>query len=124
MDSKDNHRAQIRGYAVSSIFVDKKAVLENTAMHKMTNDLVFGDWIFSIWEEYEKQESVEAKFVKALDKIEGFLHIAEVGVENYILPEFRADYCEKAVSAFDEISNNFPNLKDDDEKTGGNQPVV
>ncbi len=92
--------------------LDQKAILEDTAMHNMTNDLSFGDWIISLWEEYEKQECIEAKFVKALDKIEGFLHISEVGVENYILPEFRADYCYKAVTAFDEVTNNFPGLSD------------
>lgn len=92
--------------------IDKKAKLEDEAMHKMTNDLSFGDWVYSLWREYENQDCVEARFVKALDKIEGFLHISEVGVENYILPEFRADYCEKAVAAFDEITHHFPNLKD------------
>ncbi len=92
--------------------IDKKAVLEDEALHKMTSDLSFGDWIYSLWREYEDQETVESKFVKALDKIEGFLHIAEVGVDNYILPEFRSDYCEKAVATFDNITSHFPNLKD------------
>jgi len=92
--------------------IDKKAILEEEALNKMTSDLSFGDWIYSLWREYEDQETVEAKFVKALDKIEGFLHISEVGVDNYILPEFSADYCEKAVAAFDNITSHFPNLKD------------
>jgi putative hydrolase of HD superfamily len=92
--------------------ITDKAVMEDSAMHEMTDDLPFGDWIYSIWREYEDQETIEAKFVKALDKIEGFLHIAEVGVEVYIPKEFHADYATKAVEAFDEATHHFPELED------------
>ena len=92
--------------------IEDKAATEEAAMHEMTDDLPFGDWIYSIWREYEDQQTVEAKFVKALDKIEGFLHIAEVGVEPYIPAEFHADYATKAVVAFDEATHHFPELKD------------
>ena len=92
--------------------VADKAALEETAMHEMTDDLPFGDWIFALWREYQDQATLEAKFVKALDKIEGFLHIAEVGVEAYIPKEFHADYATKAVVAFDEATHHFPELKD------------
>jgi putative hydrolase of HD superfamily len=92
--------------------VENKSILEDLAMHEMTDDLPFGDWIYSIWREYEDQETVEAKFVKALDRIEGFLHIAEAGVEAYIPKEFHADYANKAVVAFDDATHHFPELKD------------
>ena len=92
--------------------VADKAVMEEKAMHEMTDDLPFGDWVFSLWREYEDQITVESKFVKALDKIEGFLHIAEVGVEAYVPKEFHADYATKAVVAFDEATHHFPELKD------------
>ena len=92
--------------------ISDKAVMEEKAMHEMTDDLPFGDWIYALWQEYEDQVTIEAKFVKALDKIEGFLHIAEVGVEAYIPKEFHADYATKAVVAFDEATNHFPELKD------------
>ena len=91
---------------------EDKAILEETAMREMTDDLPFGDWIFSLWREYEDQETIEAKFVKALDKIEGFLHIAEAGVEAYIPKEFHAEYANKAVESFDEATHHFPELKD------------
>ena len=91
---------------------EEKAVMEESAMHEMTDDLPFGDWIYALWREYEDQITLEAKFVKALDKIEGFLHIAEVGVEAYIPKEFHADYATKAVVAFDEATYHFPELKD------------
>ena len=78
----------------------------------MTDDLSFGDWVYDLWREYEEQATLEAKFVSALDKIEGFLHIAENGVGTYIPKEFHADYANKAVSAFDEATRHFPELKD------------
>ncbi|MCR4328111.1 MAG: HD domain-containing protein [Patescibacteria group bacterium] len=92
--------------------IEEKAVMEEKAMHQMTDDLPFGDWIYALWHEYEDQITIESKFVKALDKIEGFLHIAEVGVEAYIPKEFHADYATKAVVAFDEAMHHFPELKD------------
>jgi putative hydrolase of HD superfamily len=92
--------------------IEDKTALEETAMQEMTGDLHFGDWIYDLWREYEEQATVEAKFVKALDKIEGFLHIAEVGVEPYAPKEFHADYANDAVQAFDEATQHFPELKD------------
>lgn len=89
-----------------------KAVQEEEAMREMVDDLPLGDWVYALWQEYEKQETLEAKFIKALDKIEGFLHIAEVGVEPYVPEEFHADYATKAVAAFDEATHHFPELKD------------
>lgn len=92
--------------------IDSKARAEEAAMREMTDDLPFGDWVYDFWREYEDQKTIEAKFVKALDKIEGFLHIAEVGVEPYIPKEFHADYATKAVAAFDDATAHFPELKD------------
>ena len=92
--------------------VEDKSKMEESAVHEMTDDLPFGDWIYSLWREYEDQVTVESKFVKALDRIEGFLHISEGGVEVYIPKEFHADYANKAVEAFDEATYHFPELKD------------
>ena len=85
---------------------------ETEAMHTLTQGLSFGGWVYDTWQEYEDQITLEAKFVKALDKIEAFLHIAECGVQAYIPKEFHADYADKAVQAFDEASQNFPEVKD------------
>ena len=101
--------AQIK---VGSGITERKAVLEDLAMRDMTDDLSFGVWIYSLWKEYEEQQSLEAKFVKGLDKIEGFLHIAEDGVSVYMPHEFHADYADKAVAVFDEATNHIPELKD------------
>jgi putative hydrolase of HD superfamily len=93
-------------------FINRKATEEDAAVRKMTNDLTFGDWIYDMWREYEDQITTEARFVKALDKIEGFLHIAESGVEMYIPKEFHAAYANEAVKAFDEATHHFPELED------------
>lgn len=98
-------------HAGNQLFPDK-TLLEEDAMRTMTGDLSFGSWVYDLWDEYEKQETTEAKFVKALDKIEGFLHIAEVGLEAYVPNEFHGDYADAAVQAFDEASHHFPGLKD------------
>lgn len=92
--------------------VEEKAVMEDKAVNEMTNDIMFGDWIYKLWREYEDQKTIESKFVKAIDRIEGFLHIAEVGVENYIPKEFHSDYADKAVRSFDETTEDFPGMKD------------
>lgn len=90
--------------------VESKAAQEESVMKTMTTDLSFGSWVFDLWKEYEEQHTPEAKFIKALDKIEGFLHIAEVGVQAYIPKEFHADYANKAVAAFDGAVHTCPEL--------------
>lgn len=92
--------------------VTEKQKQEEEAIEEIVSGLSFGDWIQHTWESYENQESVEAKFVKALDKIEALLHIAEVGIKDYVPPEFHGDYADKAVQAFDEATHYFPELKD------------
>lgn len=89
----------------------KKQEMEEEAMREMTNDLSFGPAMYDLWQEYCNRETIEAKFVHALDKLEGFLHIAECGVESYIPKEFHADYADKAVLAFDEAAKDFPEVK-------------
>ena len=92
--------------------IKDKVRQEEQAIHEITDDLSFGDWIYSLWQEYEEQRTIEAKFIKALDKIEGFLHIAEGEVRMYIPREFHADYANEAVASFDEATRHFPELKD------------
>ncbi len=90
----------------------RKTAKEDEAMREMTGDIAFGKSVYDLWREYTDQRTVEARFVRALDKIEGFLHIAEGGVEMYIPKEFHASYADAAVAAFDEATRPFPELKD------------
>jgi putative hydrolases of HD superfamily len=98
--------------AAGKQLTDKKAVEEDKAMQEITTGLFFGQSIYTLWREYEDQQTMESRFVKALDKIEGFLHIAEEGVEAYIPKEFHADYADKAMNAFNETVRDFPELNE------------
>lgn len=93
-------------------FVEAKAVAEVSAMRALIQDLSFGGYVLELWKEYEDKNTLEAKFVDALDGIEGFLHIAEDGVEAYIPKEFHATYVDEAVAAFDGAIKHFPELTD------------
>jgi putative hydrolases of HD superfamily len=92
--------------------IERKEAEEETAMRELTDPAGFGDGIYALWREYEESETVEAKFIQALDGIEGFLHLAEGGIEAYVPPEFHADYATRAVEEFDAAVGNFPELKD------------
>ena len=98
--------------ALGSSFVEKKSKVEETVVAKMTQNIGFGERIFKLWDEFEKQETNEAKFVKALDKLEGFLHISEVGIQAYTQKEFHIDYADKAFKAFAETEAHFPELSE------------
>ncbi len=87
-----------------------KHVMEYEAIRELASGLSFGDWLLELWDEFEAQVSIEAKFVKALDKIEGFLHIAEVGVTYYTPKKFNTAYADKAVAAFDAACADCPEL--------------
>lgn len=96
------------GYSQSQLGADfavKKGALEDAGMHKLIQDISFGEDVYTLWKEFEDQQTIEARFVKALDKIEGMLHIMEVGVDSYSPPEFYGDYADKWVHAFDASAN-------------------
>lgn len=59
--------------------------------------------IEKLWLEYEKAETREARFVKALDKIECINHMLCQGHENYDHPELIAPFPRKAVEKFPEL---------------------
>lgn len=95
----------------NKVSLETKQKNELLAMHEILRGISFGEQIFVLWSEYEKQETLEAKFVKALDKIEAFLHLDETGTGVYFPTEFHGDYADAAVKSFDEASHHFPPLK-------------
>ncbi len=66
---------------------------------------VIGKEISGLWHEYNDNKTKEAKFVKALDKIETLTQLAESGYEIYDKPEFTANYANKSVKSFPELSS-------------------
>lgn len=71
-----------------------------------------GKIISDLWYEYEKAETREAKFVKALDKIEAINHMVVIGMECYDHPDFIAPYPNKAVKNFPELMPMLKKLHD------------
>jgi putative hydrolase of HD superfamily len=64
--------------------------------------------IYNLWDEYEKGETKEAKFIKALDKVETLMHLAESGCRTYDKPDLIPTYADKTVENFPEL---LPMLK-------------
>lgn len=64
--------------------------------------------IYNLWDEYEKNETKEAKFIKALDKLETLMHLVESGHKTYDKPDFIPTYADEAVKNFPEL---LPMLK-------------
>ncbi|PIU01517.1 phosphohydrolase [bacterium (Candidatus Torokbacteria) CG09_land_8_20_14_0_10_42_11] len=79
-----------------------KTKLELAAMHKLKNILPAssGVKIYSLWQEYEQGKTKEARFIKALDKLETLTQLVDVGYRTYDKPEFIANYADNAVAEF------------------------
>jgi 5'-deoxynucleotidase YfbR-like HD superfamily hydrolase len=64
-----------------------------------------GDEVSLLWYEYDEGKTKEAKFVKAMDKIETMSHLINLGYKYFDCPEMIAVYANKTV-------RNFPELKE------------
>lgn len=84
---------------------EEKEKMELVAMNELKNILSddLGLNIYNLWQEYEIGETREAKFVKALDKIETLTQLYEAGNKFYDRPDFIANYANKAVQNFPEL---------------------
>jgi putative hydrolase of HD superfamily len=78
---------------------------ELKAINKLTANLPpkIGRGIFGSWNEYEKTKTKEAKFIKALDKLETFTQTLELGYKQYNHPEYIPNYADKHIAAFPEL---------------------
>lgn len=85
---------------------DEKEKQEIEAIMNLQKTLpeVIGKEISDLWHEYNDCKTSEAKFVKALDKIETLTQLAESGYKIYDKPEFIANYANKSVKSFPELS--------------------
>jgi len=71
-----------------------------------------GTEIHNIWNEYEAGKTPEARYVKALDKIETINHMLVIGHESFDHPELIAPYPKKAVLNFPELKPLYQELLD------------
>ena len=79
---------------------------EEAVMSDLKNRFHFGHIIYSLWKEYTECKTPEARFVKALDKIESHFHIIQRGglvrEDNHLV--YQITYADNAV-------RNFPQLE-------------
>lgn len=90
----------------------EKFVLENSAMLELKtflNDLN-GNEIYDLWYEFEMQQTLESKFIKALDKLEAFIQHNESPISTWEECEKRMVFQEKWLKkycAYDSFLNTF-----------------
>jgi putative hydrolase of HD superfamily len=92
---------------------EKKQENEIKAMDKLRDCLpkMQGDEMHDLWQEYDECKTREARFVKALDKIETLTQLAESGHKIYDKPEFIANYADPYVNDFPELKPMLRKLK-------------
>jgi putative hydrolase of HD superfamily len=70
-----------------------------------------GQMIYDLWDEYERGETEEAKFVKALDKIETTTQLVEAGYKVFDYPDYIPTYPDKHVKRFPKLLGMLKILK-------------
>jgi len=97
----------------NKVHKDKKLEDELQAMKKICSNLSEkqSKLIMDLWNEYEEGVSREAKFIKALDKIEGLTYLSEVGRDGFDNAELIGLYGNKEAKNFPEIIPFFRTLK-------------
>lgn len=64
-----------------NITIEKKHELEKKAINRLLDSINFENDFLELWEEYEKQGTEEAKFVKQLDKLECIMQASCYGLD-------------------------------------------
>jgi len=100
--------------AEGKVSVEDKRRQEEEAVKKLKETLpeTVGSEISDLWHEYEEEVTPEARFVKALDKIETLTQLVESGYKIYDKPEFIPNYADKAVRKFPELIEMLKILKE------------
>jgi len=100
--------------AQGKVTKEEKHRKEKEAMEKIQKSLPpkIGKEIYRLWQDYEKGGSKEAKFIKALDKIETLTHFTGIKAPNKIdTPELLVVYGNKEVKNFPQLENMFKLVK-------------
>ncbi len=82
---------------------EEKYQLEANAINKFKNFFPKSRKIKDLWQEYQENKTREARFVRALDKIEALTFLAELGYKFYDRPEFIPMYADDFVKVFPEL---------------------
>jgi 5'-deoxynucleotidase YfbR-like HD superfamily hydrolase len=97
---------------------EEKKQSEEKAMIKIKEFLPtkLGEEINNLWLEYEEAKTKEARYIKALDKIETSMHIVELGEGIYDDTELIGTYGNENVANFPELNNFFQLVKEEIKK--------
>jgi putative hydrolase of HD superfamily len=74
--------------AITYLGEDSKRRAESEACHDLVKELKEGDQYYSLWEEFEKGESIEAKIARAADKLEMMIQCYEYEKRGHNLDRF------------------------------------
>lgn len=100
----------IVNWTVSKEEKEKQEIEATKVLSDILPDSI-GKEISGLWHEYNDNKTKEAKFVKALDKIETLTQLAETGYKIFDEHEFIAIYADKHVKAFPELMGMLKILK-------------
>ncbi len=97
----------------NKISKEEKEKEERAAMEKMCSTLAGEqkELVMELWNEYEEAKTPEARFIKALDKIEGLAHLVEFGKEGFDIAELIGLYGNNEAERFPELIPFFRVLK-------------
>lgn len=95
-------------YLIAIGFLDEKDKdkSEEKEMRRIKDTFDFGNSVYLLWQEYQECKTPEARFVKALDKLESHFHVIERGGSGD-----NADDGRHQATYADEAIRNFPQLK-------------
>ena len=93
----------------NSAYRAKKETYRHDRISQLANK--HGSEIMDLHTEYIGQKTREAKFVKALDKIETTIHQFNKGAENLVDLDFTMQYADQAVENFPELLPFYRELK-------------
>jgi len=82
---------------------EEKYQLEIKAINKLQEFFSKSSKIKDLWQEYQENKTKEARFVKALDKIEALIFLSEIGYKFYDRPELIPMYADDFVKFFPEL---------------------
>jgi putative hydrolase of HD superfamily len=89
---------------------EKRELAAINQLSLMLPDQLSSD-IKELWMEYESGETLESKFVKAMDKMETISHLVCTGYKTYDVPEIIATYADKHVAKVPELKPMLRKIK-------------
>ncbi|MBM3250886.1 MAG: HD domain-containing protein [Candidatus Nealsonbacteria bacterium] len=104
--------------ATNKVSESQKKEAEKGAIEELADMLpeLSGLEIYNLWNEYEEGKTREAKFVKAVNKLETLIYLSEVGYRYYDRPKLIFNYADEAISDFPELAGVLEVIKENIKK--------